>query len=72
MEQSGFMVFALCILKLQLKYLGNCFMSEILLWVLLDYFEKSLELQVEFHAKFSYITIFLLHFRQIFYFLFQF
>lgn len=51
MEQSGFMVFALCILKLQLKYLGNCFTSEIILWVLSEVFQKILELQVEFDAK---------------------
>lgn len=55
MEQSTFTVFALCILKLQIKYLENrlyeCYQK---------CFEKCLELQAEFDAKgqvYNYISI---------------
>lgn len=55
MELSAFMVFALCILKLQTKCLENCFYQ-----CYQKYFEKSLELEAELDAKgqlYNYISI---------------
>lgn len=46
MEQSVFMVFALCSLKLQIKYLENCFYE-----CYQKYSEIYLELQAEFDSK---------------------
>lgn len=46
MEQCAFLVFALCMFKLQIKYLENCFHEHYP-----KYFEKCLELQAEFDAK---------------------
>lgn len=46
MEQSAFVVFALCMLKLQIKYLENCFHEHYR-----KYFEKCFKLQAEFDAK---------------------
>lgn len=55
MELSVFMLFALCILKLQTKWLENCFYK-----CYQKYFKKCLELQAEFDAKgqvYNYISI---------------
>lgn len=54
MEQSAFMVFALWILELQVKYLENSFYE-----CYQKYSEKCLELQAEFDARgqvYNYIS----------------